>query len=672
MKQGQKFFLSSAEIKFRQEILQFGKGKSTWEKERQSILKKLNRLKHSEKKCLRRLQYFRDFHKNQMQPAWMVLNYLPVLPPGLRPITSIRGELVVSDINTLYRKLLTRNKRINVATRFGIFDTALSGSWASWCYNLRQLQEAIDMLLKTGSIEAGKTTKSLLESLKGKKGRFRQHLLGKRVDYSGRSVIVVGPNLKIHECGIPKQMAIELFQPFIIQKLRNKGIVFTTTAAKAIIAEQNPIIWDILKEIMKNHPVLLNRAPTLHRLGIQAFLPKLVEGKAILLHPLVCPAFNADFDGDQMAVHIPLSPTARAEALTLLWSRNHLLAPSSGQPLLLPTQDMVLGCYYLTVPTPKLDKKLLLVNADSIDNSSELISVASCITASEGITTYKKQNKKKRPFLKNYQKKFLQSNIFYTLMNSLLEKNYYKTILTKTSISPKLHLMPTEINSKSHKIKNFGTISISNKICDQPEQLDQSDKPDRQTVINFPENSSQLGKSETYMPSFNKEEQSDTETRFFTELDKKFSILSNISELPINGTFNIFQNIKSYTKTKSSLQIENELTSFSNLKKKVLFFSNFDNVRQAYERGEIKIHTAIWVRWSGVTQNFSNSQNAKLKECPLEQRISIVGQKEMLFNDRYSLNSVTKKPQSEIFYYLRTTPGRILFHNFIFNSFINL
>jgi DNA-directed RNA polymerase subunit beta' len=322
---------------------------STWEKERLAILKKLNRLKQSEKKCLRRLHYFRDFHNTQMQPAWMMLSYLPVLPPGLRPITSIRGELVVSDINSLYRKILTRNKRISSSTQFGIFDTALSGSWASWCYNLRQVQEAVDNLLKTGSVESGKTTKSLLDSLKGKKGRFRQHLLGKRVDYSGRSVIVVGPNLKVHECGLPKQMAIELFQPFIIQKLRNKGIAFTTTAAKAIIAERKPVIWNILSEIMKNHPVLLNRAPTLHRLGIQAFLPKLVEGKAILLHPLVCPAFNADFDGDQMAVHVPLSPAARAEALNLLWARNHLLAPSSGQPLLLPTQDMVLGCYYLTI-----------------------------------------------------------------------------------------------------------------------------------------------------------------------------------------------------------------------------------------------------------------------------------------------------------------------------------
>ena len=315
----------------------------------EAILKKIKRLKQAEKKCLRRLTYVRDFHRTQTQPAWMVLSYLPVLPPGLRPITSIRGELIVSDINSLYRKVLTRNKRLVTTTSFTIFYTSLSGSWASWCYNLRQVQESIDNLLKTGSLESGKTTKSLLDALKGKRGRFRQHLLGKRVDYSGRSVIVVGPELQVHECGLPKQIALELFQPFLIQKLRNKKIVFTTTAAKALLSERKPIVWSLLAEILKNHPVLLNRAPTLHRLGIQAFLPKLVEGKAILLHPLVCPAFNADFDGDQMAVHVPLSAPARAEAFQLLWSRNHLLAPSSGQPLLLPSQDMVLGFYYLTI-----------------------------------------------------------------------------------------------------------------------------------------------------------------------------------------------------------------------------------------------------------------------------------------------------------------------------------
>jgi DNA-directed RNA polymerase subunit beta' len=298
----------------------------------------ISRFKELEKKLLRRLIYFRDFYKANNQPAWMVLSYLPVLPPGLRPITSIRGELVVSDLNSLYRKVLTRNRRLTNSTRFTIFDTSLSGSWASWCYNLRQVQESVDSLLKTGKVESGKTTKSLLDALKGKRGRFRQHLLGKRVDYSGRSVIVVGPQLKIYECGLPKQMAVELFQPFLIQQLRNKGIAFTTTGAKAIISERKPIIWALLREILQSHPVLLNRAPTLHRLGIQAFIPKLVEGKAILLHPLVCPAFNADFDGDQMAVHVPLSPPARAEAFNLLLACNHLLAPASGQPLLLPTQ----------------------------------------------------------------------------------------------------------------------------------------------------------------------------------------------------------------------------------------------------------------------------------------------------------------------------------------------
>ena len=321
--------------------------------EKVKVQLEITRFKELEKKLLRRVTYFRDFYVSDMQPAWMILSYLPVLPPGLRPITSIRGELVISDLNSLYRKVLTRNRRLMNQTQFSIFDTALSGSWASWCYNLRQVQEAIDSLLKTGKVESGKVTKSLLDALKGKRGRFRQHLLGKRVDYSGRSVIVVGPKLKIHECGLPKQMAIELFQPFLIQRLRNKSMAFTTIGAKAIIMERKPIIWTLLSEILQSHPILLNRAPTLHRLGIQAFIPKLVEGKAILLHPLVCPAFNADFDGDQMAVHIPLSTGAKAEAFNLLLSSNHLLSPASGQPLLLPTQDMVLGCYYLTLMKTK-------------------------------------------------------------------------------------------------------------------------------------------------------------------------------------------------------------------------------------------------------------------------------------------------------------------------------
>nr|AHK10003.1 beta' chain of RNA polymerase [Prototheca wickerhamii] len=353
-----------------------------YEKQHGDLRKKWNRLKQVRKKYLRRLGYFRKIFLYNMQPAWMVLSCLPVLPPDLRPVTKLGGQIFISDLNSLYRKVLTRSKRISHKMQFTMFDPALSGSWNLWCFNLRLLQEAVDSLLQTGNMDSyqndfsslakqGKKTKALIDSLKGKKGRFRQHLLGKRVDYSGRSVIVVGPTLKIYECGLPLEMAIELFQPYIIQKLRSNNITITTTSAKAFIAEHQTKIWDILTKIMRGHPILLNRAPTLHRLGIQAFFPKLVLGKAILLHPLVCPAFNADFDGDQMAVHIPLSLLARTEALNLIWARNNLLAPASGQPLLLPAQDMVLGCYYLTSAAPliisnlhynKLSKKLDLFN----------------------------------------------------------------------------------------------------------------------------------------------------------------------------------------------------------------------------------------------------------------------------------------------------------------------
>nr|QDE53542.1 RNA polymerase beta' subunit [Micractinium sp. LBA 32] len=442
---------------------------------------KLNRLQQLQLKCKRQIETFRDFEQAKMQPAWMVLSYLPVLPPGLRPITSIRGELIVSDINSLYRKVLIRNKRITRGANFGVFDTALSGSWLSWCYNVRQVQEAVDELLKTGSVESGKPLKSLLDGLKGKQGRFRQHLLGKRVDYSGRSVIVVGPQLKIHQCGLPKQMAIELFQPFIIQKLRKKGIVFTTTAAKALIAERKPIVWSILGEILKTHPILLNRAPTLHRLGIQAFLPQLVEGKAILLHPLVCPAFNADFDGDQMAVHVPLSATTRAEALDLLWSRNHLLAPASGQPLLLPTQDMVLGFYYLTCSQEKVLK------------------------------------------------------------------------------------------------------GLENLI------------PSRQALL---------------------------QNQQFAENPKG------------------------------------------------LYFSTFSQVKGAYDRGFLNLHTPIWVKWSGFVQTFVTEQQARTKETVIETRLDLSGKGETLFLDSCYLwkNQISFSNQSQKFVFVRTTPGRVLMHSWIFQS----
>ena len=307
-------------------------------------LRRLQRLITHRAKVIRRLKLARDFLESEALPKWMTLSVIPVIPPDLRPIIPLDGDQVaVSDLNKLYQNIYFRNERFNrVSTESAILAQRL-------------LQEAVDALIENGKggsepIRASndRPLKSLSDILKGKKGRFRQNLLGKRVDYSGRSVIVVGPTLKLHQCGLPKEMAIELFHPFLIRQLYLKKIVPSIIKAKQLIHDQPPILWEVLQQLMDNHPILLNRAPTLHRLGIQAFQPKLVNGRAILLHPLVCPAFNADFDGDQMAVHVPLSAEAQAEAWKLMWSRNHLLSPATGQPILVPSQDMVLGCYYLS------------------------------------------------------------------------------------------------------------------------------------------------------------------------------------------------------------------------------------------------------------------------------------------------------------------------------------
>lgn len=333
----------------------------------------LNHLKQYRKTHLRRFSFLQKMFSNLMHPSWMILNCVPVLPPDLRPVTIIDGEPFLSDLNLLYQKLLQRNQQKffiddeddHFPVEWTVLDSSLDAFWEFWCYNIRSLQEAVNGVFQTGIIlsddeykKRKKSTEnkvqSLLERLKGKKGRFRQYLLGKRVDYSGRSVIVVGPTLKIYECGLPLEMAVELFQPYIIQKLKKKHIASRTAFAKKLIEYHKEKLVPILQQIVKGLPILLNRAPTLHRLGIQAFFPKIIPGKAILLHPLVCPAFNADFDGDQMAVHVPLSILARIEALNLVWSRNNVLAPSSGEPLLLPAQDMILGCFYLTAPASSL------------------------------------------------------------------------------------------------------------------------------------------------------------------------------------------------------------------------------------------------------------------------------------------------------------------------------
>jgi DNA-directed RNA polymerase subunit beta' len=308
-------------------------------------------------RILRRIKIARNFRRSKARPDWMLLSVLPVLPPDLRPIIEMgKNQVAVSDLNKLYQKVLFRNQRVIRHKRIG---SSLNKS-NEMRYAQRLLQEAVDALLENGrggsdpiTAPNGRPLKSLSDMLKGKKGRFRQNLLGKRVDYSGRSVIVVGPQLKLHECGLPREMALELFQPFLIRRLIRTKIVRTVLGAKKLISFQDPIIWQTLQNIVESHPILLNRAPTLHRLGIQAFQPKLVMGRAILLHPLVCAAFNADFDGDQMAVHVPLSLQARSEAFKLMWSRNNLLSPATGQPILGPSQDMVLGCYYLTTENQK-------------------------------------------------------------------------------------------------------------------------------------------------------------------------------------------------------------------------------------------------------------------------------------------------------------------------------
>lgn len=320
--------------------------------------RRLQFLLYRRSKKIRRLKILRYFRQTQTNPEWMVLSCLPVLPPDLRPIIQLDGDQVaVSDLNKLYQKVLFRNNRIQ-KHRASLDSTSFWNKSDEVKYAQRLLQESVDALLENGKggIEPicaanDRPLKSLSDMLKGKKGRFRQNLLGKRVDYSGRSVIVVGPTLKLHECGLPKEMAIELFQPFLLRQLIAANLVRTIAGAKKLLKtqeQQNTLVWSILRKVMENHPILLNRAPTLHRLSIQAFQPKLINGRAILLHPLVCTAFNADFDGDQMAVHVPLSFEARAEAWKLMWSRNNLLSPATGQPILLPSQDMVLGCYYAT------------------------------------------------------------------------------------------------------------------------------------------------------------------------------------------------------------------------------------------------------------------------------------------------------------------------------------
>src|SRR5690242_15464555 len=303
-------------------------------------------IKH--KKLAKRLKIVEAFRHSGNKPEWMIMTVIPVIPPDLRPLVPLDGgRFATSDLNDLYRRVINRNNRLKRLLELKAPEIIVRNE-------KRMLQEAVDSLLDNGRRGKAMTgankrpLKSLADMIKGKGGRFRQNLLGKRVDYSGRSVIVVGPQLKLHQCGLPKKMALELFKPFIFNKLEVMGLATTIKAAKRMVESEEAIVWDILEEVIREHPVMLNRAPTLHRLGIQAFEPVLIEGKAIQLHPLVCAAFNADFDGDQMAVHVPLSLEAQMEARTLMLSSNNILSPANGEPIIVPSQDIVLGLYYIT------------------------------------------------------------------------------------------------------------------------------------------------------------------------------------------------------------------------------------------------------------------------------------------------------------------------------------
>ena len=333
--------------------------------------------KVTEERTIKRLKLIESFITSGNKPEWMILTSVPVIPPELRPLVPLDGgRFATSDLNDLYRRVINRNNRLKRLLDLKAPDIIVRNE-------KRMLQESVDALFdngRRGRVITGtgkRPLKSLAEMLKGKQGRFRQNLLGKRVDYSGRSVIVVGPELKLHQCGLPKKMALELFKPFLYARLDKLGLATTIKQAKRLVEKEKSEVWDSLEHIIREHPVLLNRAPTLHRLGVQAFEAKLIEGNAIELHPLVCAAFNADFDGDQMAVHIPLSLEAQLEARVLMMSTNNILSPSNGKPIIVPSQDIVLGIYYLS-QADENDKKPkgIFSSVDEIEQALESKSIS--------------------------------------------------------------------------------------------------------------------------------------------------------------------------------------------------------------------------------------------------------------------------------------------------------
>ena len=376
------------------------------------------RSKQIKKKLSKRLKVIQGFIDSKMKPEWMILNALPVIPPDLRPLVQLEGgRFATSDLNDLYRRVINRNNRLKNLLQLKTPDVIIHNE-------KRMLQEAVDALFDNGrhgravTGAGNRPLKSLSDMLKGKQGRFRQNLLGKRVDYSGRSVIVNGPELKLHQCGLAKKMALILFEPFIIRRLKELGFVHTVRGARKMIEKRSPEVWAILEEVTRGHPVLLNRAPTLHRLSIQAFEPILIEGDAIRIHPLVCTPYNADFDGDQMAVHVPLSVEAIMECKLLMMSTHNIFSPSSGKPILTPSQDIVLGSYYLTIEPRK--KSITKKRIPFIANTNEaLLAEAEGILEKHDWVDFKNPDFEKNTIYGNKERKILRTTVGRIMYNTI-------------------------------------------------------------------------------------------------------------------------------------------------------------------------------------------------------------------------------------------------------------
>ena len=379
-------------------------------------------------RAIQRMKVIKPFADKKNPPEAMVLDVIPVIPPELRPMVQLDGgRFATSDLNDLYRRLINRNNRLRKLIELGAPDIIISNE-------KRMLQESVDALFDNGrrgravSGAGGRGLKSLSDMLKGKQGRFRQNLLGKRVDYSARSVIVVGPHLQLQECGLPKMMALELFKPFVMKRLAELGLAQNIKSAKRMVERSRAQVWDVLAEVIQEHPVLLNRAPTLHRLGIQSFEPILVDGRAIKLHPLVCPAFNADFDGDQMAIHIPLCLEAQTEARLLMLAPNNFLSPATGEPILTPSQDMILGCFYLTVNNPTQQKSSNNYFADFED---VLLAYQQLEIELHTFVWVKFEHKIENETSAQFEKIETEKNIFYISNNIQIKNDLQDTTIAK-------------------------------------------------------------------------------------------------------------------------------------------------------------------------------------------------------------------------------------------------